>query len=62
MKTPNPQSLPVSPSPGAPAPRKKPLWHHLYFWVLLGIAAGIVIGLAAPETGAQMKWLADLFI
>ncbi|UNK43534.1 cation:dicarboxylase symporter family transporter [Luteimonas sp. S4-F44] len=41
---------------------RKPLWHHLYFWVLLGIAAGIVIGLAAPQVGAQMKWLADLFI
>src|SRR5690606_7194976 len=42
--------------------RKKPLWHHLYFWVLLGIAVGIAIGLFAPELGARMKWLADLFI
>jgi len=45
-----------------PRPRTKPLWQHLYFWVLLGIASGIVIGLLAPETGANMKWLADLFI
>ncbi len=57
-----PSTAPLkAPSPGPVAPRKK-LWHHLYFWVLLGIATGIVIGLAAPEVGAQMKWLADLFI
>lgn len=41
---------------------KKPLWHHLYFWVLIGISLGIAIGFLAPETGANMKWLADLFI
>ncbi|MCR6663988.1 MAG: C4-dicarboxylate transporter DctA [Luteimonas sp.] len=46
----------------APVRRKKPLWHHLYFWVLLGIAIGIGIGFLAPELGARMKWLADLFI
>ncbi len=49
----------------APKPRtreRRPLWHHLYFWVLVGITIGIIIGFAAPETGAGMKWLADLFI
>ncbi len=46
----------------APLRRKKPLWHHLYFWVLLGIAIGIGIGFLAPELGSRMKWLADLFI
>lgn len=55
-----PQTPITSPTPGPPA--RKPFWHHLYVWVLLGIAAGIVIGLAAPDVGAQMKWLADLFI
>ena len=41
---------------------RKPLWHHLYFWVLIGIGTGILIGIFAPDTGAQMKWLADVFI
>ncbi|HRN61562.1 MAG TPA: C4-dicarboxylate transporter DctA [Luteimonas sp.] len=51
-----------SPTPGVVRRNRKPLWHHLYFWVLLGIAVGIAIGVFAPETGAKMKWLADLFI
>lgn len=41
---------------------RKPLWHHLYFWVLVGISIGILIGVFAPATGADMKWMADLFI
>ncbi|WP_043445463.1 C4-dicarboxylate transporter DctA [Halotalea alkalilenta] len=46
----------------AAPPRRRPLWHHLYFWVLVGIAIGILIGFFLPEVGSQMKWLADLFI
>ncbi|WP_028474332.1 C4-dicarboxylate transporter DctA [Nocardioides alkalitolerans] len=44
-------------------PRKKtPLWKHLYFWVLLGIAAGIFVGIVFPAFGADLQWLANLFI
>lgn len=46
----------------AERPHRKPLWQQLYFWVLLCIAIGVLIGIYAPETGAEMKWLADLFI
>ncbi|HTR54579.1 MAG TPA: C4-dicarboxylate transporter DctA [Kofleriaceae bacterium] len=34
----------------------------LYFRVLVGIALGIAVGLAAPDLGAQLKPLADGFI
>lgn len=47
---------------------KKPLHHHIYFWVLLGVALGVAFGLLFPshdgEAGLaeQMKPLGDLFI
>ncbi len=41
---------------------KKPLHHHLYFWVLLAILIGGLIGHFAPETGAALKPVSDAFI
>lgn len=46
----------------AAAGEKKPLWKLLYFWVILGVLAGIALGHFAPETGAAMKPLGDAFI
>src|SRR3954470_3007584 len=43
------------------APRRR-LRTQLWFWVLVAIAAGIVVGLLFPETGLKAKWLADAFI
>jgi aerobic C4-dicarboxylate transport protein len=34
----------------------------LYFWVLVAIALGVVLGIVAPATGAAMKPLGDGFI
>jgi aerobic C4-dicarboxylate transport protein len=34
----------------------------LYFWVLVAIALGVALGIAAPSTGAAMKPLGDGFI
>ncbi|MBP2477316.1 aerobic C4-dicarboxylate transport protein [Crossiella equi] len=41
---------------------RKPIYRHLYFWVLVSIAAGILVGILFPAQAAGMKWLADLFI
>lgn len=46
---------------GTPAKKKK-LYQHLYFWVLVGISVGIILGLTVPDVAAQMKWMADLFV
>ena len=37
-------------------------WKSLYVQVLIGIAAGIILGFVAPETGAAMRPLGDGFI
>ncbi|HYD17851.1 MAG TPA: dicarboxylate/amino acid:cation symporter [Patescibacteria group bacterium] len=42
--------------------KKKPLHHHLYFWVLLAILVGGLLGHFQPDIGARMKPLADGFI
>ncbi|HEY2220737.1 cation:dicarboxylate symporter family transporter [Actinomycetospora sp.] len=52
----------------APPPIPPPAGHRggvhkqLWFWVLVAIAAGIVVGLAAPGFAKELKWLADAFI
>jgi aerobic C4-dicarboxylate transport protein len=46
----------------APRSGRWRILRRLWFWVLIGIAAGIVLGLAAPEVAKQTKWLADIFI
>ena len=38
------------------------LTSHLYFWVLLAIVAGGVLGYVDPETGVELKPLGDGFI
>jgi len=35
---------------------------HLYFWVLIGILAGGLLGFVSPHTGASLKPLGDGFI
>src|SRR5215212_4477683 len=42
--------------------RRKRVYTQLWFWVLIGIAAGIVVGLVAPAFAKDLKILADLFI
>jgi aerobic C4-dicarboxylate transport protein len=35
---------------------------QLWFWVIIAIALGIVLGIAAPGPAEKAKWLADAFI
>ena len=44
---------------------RKPIYHHLYFWVLVSIVAGVVFGLLFPGANglaAKMQPLATAFI
>ncbi|MET0187819.1 MAG: cation:dicarboxylase symporter family transporter [Pseudonocardia sediminis] len=46
----------------APPRKKKKFYTQLWFWVLIGIVAGIGVGLAAPDFAKELKWLADSFV
>ncbi len=41
---------------------RKPIYRHLYFWVLVSIVLGVIVGYAFPAQAAGMKWLADFFV
>src|SRR5919205_1617276 len=54
--------VPVPGAAGEPGVKRKPLYHHLYFWVLFAIVAGAVIGVVAPGFAVELKPLADGFV
>ncbi|MFD0200751.1 MULTISPECIES: C4-dicarboxylate transporter DctA [Saccharothrix] len=41
---------------------RKPIYKHLYFWVLVSIVLGVIVGYAFPAQASGMKWMADFFI
>ncbi|RYG38910.1 MAG: C4-dicarboxylate transporter DctA [Burkholderiales bacterium] len=43
-------------------PRPRPFWQHLYFWVLVGIGAGVALGALAPAWGAACEWIGLAFV
>jgi aerobic C4-dicarboxylate transport protein len=45
-----------------PSGRRRRVVAQLWFWVVVGICAGAVFGLAAPDTAKEAKWLADAFL
>ena len=53
---------PVSQAATEPVVKRKPIYHHLYFWVLLAIVAGAVVGVVAPDFAVELKPLADAFV
>lgn len=42
--------------------QKRPFWHLLYFWVLIGIIAGVGVGAFWPAFGASLQPLGEGFI
>lgn len=42
--------------------KSKPLYTHLYFQVLTGIALGVLLGFLRPQAGAAMRPLGDGFV
>ena len=40
----------------------RPFWRSLYFWVLVAITLGVLVGWLWPETGRSLKPLGDGFI
>src|SRR4051812_30405197 len=40
----------------------RPFWRSLYFWVLIGIALGILVGWLWPDAGKSLKPLGDGFV
>ena len=42
--------------------RERKLVKQLWFWVIIAIALGIVVGIVAPGTAEKTKWLAEAFI
>ena len=40
----------------------RPWWTQLWVWVLIGMAAGIALGVADPDLAGQMGPLGDAFI
>lgn len=41
---------------------RKPVYSHLYFWVLVAIVLGVVVGVVAPEFAVTLRPLADGFV
>src|SRR3712207_1864570 len=47
---------------GSAPGRKRDRTTKLYLFVILGVAAGIVVGLAAPDVGRELKPLGTAFV
>ena len=46
----------------SPGSTRKPIYKHLYFWVIVSIVLGAVFGYFFPKQASEMKWLADFFV
>jgi aerobic C4-dicarboxylate transport protein len=49
-------------APSSQTSRPRAWWTQLWVWVLVGMAAGIALGMIAPDTAVEMGPLGDAFI
>src|SRR6478735_3879171 len=54
--------IPSSAATYQPATVKKPWYRQLYFWVLIAIVLGILVGWLWPDTGEAMEPIGTTFI
>ncbi|GAA5167705.1 dicarboxylate/amino acid:cation symporter [Pseudonocardia eucalypti] len=47
---------------GSPPPDRGKFYGKLWFWILVAIAGGILLGLVAPGVAKNTKWMADVFL
>lgn len=52
----------MGPITGTEHAQRQPFWRLLYFWVLVGIIAGVIVGTFAPAFGASLQPLGEGFI
>jgi aerobic C4-dicarboxylate transport protein len=52
----------AAPTASSPTPSRGRLYTQLWLWVLVGITAGVVVGLAAPDVDSELEFLPDIFI
>ncbi|MDD7965134.1 cation:dicarboxylate symporter family transporter [Actinomycetospora lemnae] len=50
------------PGPSGTSRSRSRVFTQLWFWVVVGIALGVVVGLAAPGFASDLKFLPDIFI
>lgn len=62
VATDGPAKPPGPPEPGRPPEPGGRFYRKLWFWILVAIAAGILLGAAAPGVAKNTKWLADTFL
>src|SRR3954468_16418629 len=52
----------AKPADGKPTQPKRDRTHWLYIMVIVGVVAGVVLGLVAPDTGKSLGVLGELFV